>query len=344
LRWYDRHRRDLPWRAARGVHPDPYHVLVSEAMLQQTQVATVVPYFHRFVARLPTLAALASADEQEVLRLWQGLGYYRRARNLQATARRVIEQHGGCLPASVEALLALPGVGRYTAGAVASLAFGVRAPILDGNVIRVLCRIDKIESDPRRPDTRELLWRRAEEILPKNRPGDFNSALMELGATVCTPRSPHCLICPVNQHCQAFASGMQDRIPAPRPRRATPLVQRRTFCIQRGDEWLIEQRPLTGRWAGLWQFITIEAPRGESISPVPLPLRATPPTHVGRISHALTHRRYRFDVYRCEATEQYAPIALQQHRWTTLAGMDAYPMSRPHLKIAAMLAESNAAR
>src|SRR3954470_16957732 len=193
LRWYDRARRDLPWRAvgADG-RPDPYHVLVSEAMLQQTQVATVIPYFNRFIARFATLADLARADEQEVLRLWQGLGYYSRARNLQKAARRVVSEFGGQLPADVDRLRALPGVGRYTAGAVASIAFGKRAPILDGNVVRVLCRVEKVTSDPRDRDTQALLWRRAEEVLPKVRVGDFNSALMELGATACIPRSPQC--------------------------------------------------------------------------------------------------------------------------------------------------------
>src|SRR5687768_16089198 len=206
LRWYDKCRRDLPWRpdpAAGRPRVDPYHVLVSEAMLQQTQVATVVPYFNRFIARFPTLADLAGADEQEVLRLWQGLGYYSRARNLQAAARKVVAEYGGELPRERDRLLTLPGVGRYTAGAVASIAFDRRAPILDGNVIRVLCRIDKIQSDPRDRSTQDLLWRRAEEVLPARRAGAFNSALMELGATVCTPRSPQCLLCPVREHCEA---------------------------------------------------------------------------------------------------------------------------------------------
>src|SRR5262249_50729566 len=154
----------LPWRVPKGKFPDPYHVLLSELMLQQTQVATVVPYFHRFIERFPSLAALASAEEQEVLRLWQGLGYYSRARNLHRTAHDVIANHPGQLPNDVPSLLALRGVGRYTAGAIASLAYGTRAPILDGNVIRVLCRIDHITSDPREKTTQLQLWRRAEEI------------------------------------------------------------------------------------------------------------------------------------------------------------------------------------
>src|SRR3954466_12295844 len=186
LAWFDRHQRALPWRTVAPL--DPYIVLVSEAMLQQTQVATVIPYFQRFIARFPTVTALAESDEQQVLRLWQGLGYYSRARNLRAAARMVVQEFNGQVPQTVQELLSLPGVGRYTAGAVASIAFGKRAPILDGNVARVLCRLDCIRDDPREPATRELLWSRAAQILPKSRLGDFNSALMELGALVCTPR------------------------------------------------------------------------------------------------------------------------------------------------------------
>src|SRR4051812_15469717 len=180
LRWYTNHRRDLPWRVAKknptSERPDPYHVLVSEAMLQQTQVATVIPYFNRFMAAYPTLRDLAAANEQEILRLWQGLGYYSRARCLLRTAKILVEQQNGQIPSTVDELLEFPGIGRYTAGAIASLAFEARAPILDGNVTRVLSRLDLI-----REQSKELLWTRAEEILPKKCVGDFNSALMELG-------------------------------------------------------------------------------------------------------------------------------------------------------------------
>lgn len=268
LAWYGRSRRDLPWRVGpaspRGACPDPYHVLVSEAMLQQTQVATVIPYFRRFLQAFPTIADLANADEQDVLRAWQGLGYYSRARNLRTAAQTIVRDHGGRVPSTVEALRSLPGVGAYTAGAVASIAYDCRAPIVDGNVARVLCRVDRIETDPRDKHTLANLWRRAEEILPKSRLGDFNSSLMELGAMVCTPRSPRCMTCPVSAHCQAFAAGVQDRIPAPRKSKQPPLLHRDVLCVRSrcsdgGEEgWLIEQRPSRGRWAGMWQFVTIE--------------------------------------------------------------------------------------
>ena len=363
LAWYDRSRRDLPWRVPRQGNgepataaPDPYHVLVSEAMLQQTQVATVIPYFHRFIARFPTLADLAAADEQEVLRTWQGLGYYSRARNLQAAAKRVVAELGGRLPRERDDLLKLPGIGRYTAGAVASIAFGRRAPILDGNVMRVLCRIDRIETDPRERVTHDLLWRRAEEILPRRRrTGDFNSALMELGATVCVPRTPQCLICPVRAHCEAFAAGVQERIPAPRKAKATPLLRRLTFCIRRDGsgggpaQWLIEQRPAKGRWAGMWQFVTIEPPAGDSpleSAQALLPVKTANLVRLGTIEHGLTHRRYRFEVFRCDAvgpTTGVPPAGDRAWVWVTPEQLNNYPLPRPHVRITGMIGSAKLA-
>lgn len=354
LAWYDVAHRKLPWRVAAGPtgRPDPYHVLVSELMLQQTQVATVVPYFHRFLARFPTLADLAAAPEQDVLRLWQGLGYYSRARNLQRAAQKLVADHGGSVPPELEHLLGLPGVGRYTAGAVASIAFDRAAPILDGNVIRVLCRLDKVEGDPRERLVQAHLWSRAEAVLPAARVGDFNSALMELGATVCIPRSPQCLICPVSAHCEARAAGVQEQIPPPKKAKPTPLERRVVLCIRRGDRWLIEQRPATGRWAGMWQFVTRpRPPRGVLLVP-PVPVGKLRP--LGKVTHGLTHRRYEFDVRWGEVAEDAVggnggsgggggaagtrPGDHDRlHAWETLDGLAAYPLSKPQLAAADLL-------
>jgi A/G-specific adenine glycosylase len=333
LRWYDAHRRDLPWRMKNGSRAvlDPYHVLVSEAMLQQTQVATVIPYFDRFIGRFPTIRALAEAEEQDVLRRWQGLGYYSRARNLHAAAKRIVREFGGEMPRTVAALRELPGVGRYTAGAVASIAFDCRAPIVDGNVARVICRIDRIESDPRDKHTLEILWRRAEQILPNARCGDFNSALMELGATVCTPRNPKCLICPVREHCEAQATGMQEQIPPPRKAKPTPLLRRDVLCIRDGEKWLIEQRPATGRWAGMWQFVTIPSTKSS---------RANGQKQIAIITHGLTHRRYRFRVFTTSHLPPEHGDTSNGRVWVTLQELDAYPLPRPHVKIAQMLRTS----
>jgi A/G-specific adenine glycosylase len=350
LAWYDRSRRDLPWRVAPGAPhdacPPPYHVLVSEAMLQQTQVATVIPYFHRFLEQFPTVADLATADEQAVLRAWQGLGYYSRARNLRAAAQTIVRDHDGLVPNTVQGLRALPGVGAYTAGAVASIAYNRRAPIVDGNVARVLCRIDRIETDPRDKATLALLWRRADAVLPDERLGDFNSSLMELGATVCTPRAPQCLICPVSAHCEAFAAGVQERIPAPRKAKETPLLHRDVLCV-RGrpnggddDAWLIEQRPSTGRWAGMWQFVTVERngkrPSAKDVARV-TGIAVQPPKLIGTASHALTHRRYAFDVYVCTARDGCDALQERPRKWVTRVELDRYPLPRPHVKVARML-------
>jgi len=302
-------------------------------MLQQTQVATVIPYFHRFLDRFPTVADLAKADEQQVLRLWQGLGYYSRARNLRAAAVCIIRDHGGNIPENCHELLQLPGVGRYTAGAIASIAFDRRAPILDGNVQRVLCRLDGIEADPRQRDVQKLLWQRAEEILPKARVGDFNSALMELGATVCTPRAPRCDQCPMRRGCHAAAAGLQEQIPVRKKSATTPLLLRHTYCIKRNNHWLIEQRPSTGRWAGMWQFLTVDAPSHGAHAA--LPIKTTQPTAIGTITHALTHRRYEFHVFLCETSDGKDMRSPRQ--WSTLRQLDRLPLPQPHVKIARML-------
>lgn len=333
LGWYDRSHRALPWRVrGRTRHPSPYHVLVSEFMLQQTQVVTVIPYFDRFLERFPSFAALAAAEEQEVLRHWQGLGYYTRARNLLRCARQVVSEHGGKLPSDVTQLQALAGIGRYTAGAISSIGFGRRVPILDANVTRVLLRLDKIEADPRDRAVQDQLWRRAEEILPASRIGDFNSAVMELGALICTPRSPQCLICPVRNHCEAYAAGLADRIPLPKKKPAIPILRRQTFCIQHGNRWLIEQRPAKGRWAGMWQFITLPAD-----SATALPLKTSAPRAIGAVSHTLTHRRYEFEILHCTARRARQSSLTESRRWVTLKELEVYPLPRPHVLIAKML-------
>jgi A/G-specific adenine glycosylase len=343
LDWYDRNGRDLPWRRrgkSNAKALDPYAVLVSEFMLQQTQVSTVIPYFHEFMRRFPTVRALAAKSEQNVLRAWQGLGYYSRARNLREAAARIVTDFAGKVPGTVEQLQILPGIGRYTAGAIASLAYGARAPILDGNVSRVLCRLNLIRRDPRESGVKEMLWKLAEEILPKARVGDFNSALMDLGATVCTPRAPKCAVCPVKGFCRAEAAGAAERIPRPRAVKATPVVVRWTFCIANKSRWLIEQRPVPGRWAGLWQFVTVEGEGGRpDLRRVSerLGFQITDLKALGRVRHALSHRRYIFEVFRGRAAGGGDWGA---RKWVRTGELSRYPLPRVHEKIAAMLRDS----
>jgi A/G-specific adenine glycosylase len=221
LDWYGRSRRDLPWRRVR----DPYAIWVSEVMLQQTRVATVIPYYERFLARFPTLTALARAEESEVLAAWQGLGYYRRARALHRGARAVAADHGGSLPRDLEGLRAIPGIGPYTAGAIASIAFDTPAPVVDGNVTRVLCRLYALGGDPAKNPLRAELWRRAAQLVPAARASDFNQALMELGATVCTPRAPRCDECPLRRACLARSHGSAEALPEKKRRLPTVAVR-----------------------------------------------------------------------------------------------------------------------
>ncbi len=339
LLWFRRHGRKLPWRKSPGslIAPDPYLILVSEAMLQQTQVATVMPYFRRFIARFPRLSDLAAAPEREVLRLWQGLGYYRRAAHLHATAKIVQKKYHGQLPSSVAQLLSLPGVGRYTAGAIASIAFNRPAPILDGNVRRVLCRVLRVTSDPRSRATQQRLWKAAAELVAPRRPGDFNSALMDLGAIVCTPRRPRCHQCPVRCHCRAYARGDQDELPRKEGRGTTkPLHRRWTICIQRGNGWLIEQRPANGRWASLWQFVTIPAEAGEPSGQLlsdRLGIRIARLRRLASIRHELSHRRYEFEVFVASTSNARCP----KRRWVTLKRLTDYPLPRPHARVAELL-------
>lgn len=257
LAWFAGSRRDLPWRRDR----DAYRVWISESMLQQTRVEVVVPYFARFLARFPTVAELAAAPVEDVLAAWAGLGYYRRARSLHEAARAVVERHAGVFPAAREDLLALPGVGPYTAGAVASIAYERAEPLVDGNVARVLARWHAIDAPQESAEFRAATWRMAGEYVAElggRSPGDWNQALMELGALVCVPREPRCLACPVCAHCAANARGLTDELPRPKRRPSPVDVELAVALVREGDRVLVARRPPDGRMAGLWELPTIE--------------------------------------------------------------------------------------
>lgn len=250
LTWFDQHgRHDLPWQ-----HPrEPYRVWLAEIMLQQTQVTTVIPYFQRFLQRFPTLQSLADAPQDDVLALWAGLGYYARARNLHACAKEIQSRHAGVFPRTLEECLALPGIGRSTAGAVLSQAYGQRHPILDGNVRRVLARHAAIVGWPGQPATLKRLWALSESLLPQGRMADYTQAIMDLGATLCTTRKPACELCPVRQDCQAHQQGRFAEFPAAKPRRARGDRQAHLLLLENPEAgFLMERRPPTGIWGGLW--------------------------------------------------------------------------------------------
>lgn len=253
LAWYDAHRRELPWRVAAGVRPDPYRVWLSEIMLQQTTVATVKERYERFLRRWPTVQALAAASLDDVLHEWQGLGYYARARNLHACARIVAERHGGAFPDDEDGLRALPGIGAYTAAAIAAIAFDRKATAVDGNVERVMARLNRIETPL--PQAKAELAEAARAKTPDARCGDFAQALMDLGATVCTPRRPRCAVCPWQGGCQAFAAGDAERLPRRTPKPPRPTRHGVVFWLEdRAGRVLLRKRPSKGLLAGLYEF------------------------------------------------------------------------------------------
>jgi len=337
LRWFRKHHRKLPWRVLQPGTPDAYHVLVSEAMLQQTQVATVIDYFNRFTEVLPTVHALANADEQQVLRLWQGLGYYRRARNLHAAAKKIVNDFGGNIPDTVEQLLELPGVGRYTAGAIASIAFSRRAPLLDGNVARVLARWFDIRDSIDEPATNARLWELAEQLVPAKHPGDFNQALMELGAMVCTPRNPQCLTCPLASLCEANHAGSADTVPVRSVRKSPKNIEHHILAVGHGEHWLFTQRPGRGLWSNMWQMPTCEQPLQ---SPASLAdwlrtqtnMRISKPAELATFTHQTTHRTIRFTLWHATAKTRS-----KQGCWRTIDDLDDLPLPNPQRKAVALL-------
>jgi len=261
--WYDSHQRDLPWR--RDAH-DPYRIWISETLLQQTQVATAIPYYARFLARFPTVRALAAARLDDVLKAWEGAGYYARARNLHRAAQEIVTRFGGRIPQTVDDLLTLPGIGRYTAGAIASIAFNRDAPILDGNVARVLCRYFNIAADPKSAGTQKELWKLAEDLVPRGSAGEFNQAIMDLGATVCTPRNPSCRACPLNRGCAARRLGIQAKLPAKHKKKPLPHYAVAVGIIWKRGKILIAKRFAKDLLGGLWEFPGGHQEKGESLA------------------------------------------------------------------------------
>ena len=319
LRWYARARRDLPWRGSR----DPYRVWVSEIMLQQTQVERVRDYFIRFVRRYPTVAALAGAREADVLRLWEGLGYYRRARQLHAAARAIVADHGGRMPRTPEELRRLPGIGRYTAGAIASIAFGARAPIVEANSRRVLARLVGHVAPVGGAAGDGPLWEVAERLVPAREPGLFNQALMDLGAGVCTPDRPLCGRCPLAEVCVAHRTGRVAEIPAAAPRRAAKIVRETAVVERRGGRVLVERRGPDEWWEGLWDF-----PRARGLA------RGR---RLGTVTYTVTHHKVT-----CRVVERVAagavPPATRNARWVTPRGLAGLALSAPGRRIARLIA------
>ncbi|MBP5856599.1 A/G-specific adenine glycosylase [Marivibrio halodurans] len=333
LDWYDRHRRRLPWRAEPGEATDPYIVWLSEIMLQQTTVATVGDYFARFTARWPTVEALAVADLDDVLTEWAGLGYYARARNLHACARMVSAEHGGRFPDTEEGLRALPGIGAYTAAAIAAIAFGRRAVVMDGNIERVTARLFAVETPL--PAAKPVLHALTDRITPARRAGDFAQAMMDLGATICVPRSPRCMLCPLSAPCAG--QGIAARLPAKAPKKAKPTRRAVAFWIERPDgAVLIRRRPESGLLGGMMEVPSSEWRADESpaiaqaLTEAPIPVESAHP--VGTVRHTFTHFHLELAVARVAVPDDAA--APEACRWVMPDGLGGLALPTVMRKVA----------
>ncbi len=330
LNWWDGGHADLPWRGTK----DPYAIWVSEIMLQQTQIATVIPYYERWLAQLPTVAALAAASLDEVLKLWEGLGYYSRARNMHAAAQMVMTDWNGRFPATAAELQKLKGIGRYTAGAIASIAFDEQVAVLDGNVIRVLSRLMDLAEDVTLTATKKHLWQLAESLVPAERPGDYNQAIMELGQQVCLPKKPSCLLCPLSELCLARQRGTQLERPVKPPRKRTPHYDVVAGIIwhKDGERFLIAQRPLDGLLGGLWEFPGGKQEAGEALAEAlvrEIMEEMGMVIEVGQfqtlVKHAYTHFRITLHAFHARhVSGQPQHIGVANHAWVTLADLEPY--------------------
>lgn len=332
LNWYTQNSRTLPWRA----DPNPYAVWVSEVMLQQTRVETVIPYFERWMERFPTPEALASASQEEALVVWEGLGYYSRARSLHQAARLIQAEYGGQIPGDVETLRRLPGIGPYTAAAIASISFGQDEAALDGNIRRVLARVFDVRQPARSPEGERRLWALAAEHLPPGRAGDYNQALMDLGSAVCTPRRPDCPGCPLRGICRARELGVQEQRPVASVSRGQPHYTVTAAVIHRNGAVLIARRPENGLLGGLWEFPGGKVMEGEDLPTClrreikeELGVDVEVGEHLGVYRHAYTHFRVTLHAFHCllPAGEPY-PIQASDIRWVKPTELAAFPMGK----------------
>jgi A/G-specific adenine glycosylase len=334
LKWYQKNGRDLPWRKTK----DPYAIWVSEIMLQQTQVPTVIPYYKNFLKSFPTVLYLAKADLSKVLKLWEGLGYYSRARNLHRASQIISNHFHGEIPDQLKDLLTLPGIGRYTAGAILSIAFNKEAPILDGNVKRVLSRLFAITGYPLRGETEGLLWHLSESLIPKGHASFFNQGLMDLGAMICTPKEPQCPKCPLRNLCKGRASGDPEGYPSKILRRAIPHKESVSAVIKKDGKVLLNQRPPVGLLGGLWEFPNwkIEGKRSLRLR---LRLRnyvkketgmnVEAREFIGVFHQTYSHFKLDLHVFHCQFLDGKG-----RGKWVPIKDLSLFPMSRIHRKIA----------
>jgi A/G-specific adenine glycosylase len=335
LTWYSQHGRTLPWRE----DTDPYAVWVSEIMLQQTRVETVISYFEKWMQLFPNVQELANASERDVLNAWEGLGYYSRARNLHKAAKTVVDKYGGNLPTDLKELRSLPGIGRYTVGAIASIAFGMDEPTLDGNLRRVFARLFDVDKSADSPAGEKILWELAAEHLPRGQAGDYNQALMDLGATICLPKNPRCLICPLMEICEARIRGTQEMRPVLKPKKETPHYIHAAGVVIKGKKVLLSKRPSKGLLGGMWEFPNGRVNRNpaeelETALKSGYKLTVQKGEALGIVKHAYTHFRVTVHAFRCE------PVSITENedlKWVKLKEMEDFPMGKVDRQIARLL-------
>ncbi|MEA3545645.1 MAG: A/G-specific adenine glycosylase, partial [Thermodesulfobacteriota bacterium] len=333
LDWYRQAGRDLPWRNTR----DPYRIWLSEIMLQQTTVTAVRGYYQRFLEKIPTVEHLAAVSQEDVIDLWAGLGYYSRARNLHATAKLVVDQFKGCFPEDVETLQQLPGVGRSTAGAIAALAFDRRAPILDGNVRRVLCRLFALQEPPRSALAEKRLWQWSEQLTPVESVHGYTQAIMDLGATVCVPRKPFCDECPLAELCQARKLGLEQQLPLKQVTKPIPTRYEVVLLIDHQSRYLVRRRKSEGFLGGLWEFPTVSLVAGENPEQKLLllcsdfGLKGTA-EQIGRIQHVYSHFRLKSTIY-CEKIKELPHLTEGENHWFSLNKLKNIALHGAHKKV-----------
>jgi len=333
LNWYNKNKRTLPWRLA-GL--SPYAVWVSEIMLQQTRVETVIPYYEKWLKLFPTLDALANASEHDVLNAWEGLGYYSRARNFHKAAKIVVEKYNGELPRDLDELRELPGIGRYTVGALASILFGMDEPALDGNLKRVYARLFDVSQPIDSVEGEKILWKLAKDNLPKGKAADFNQALMDLGAMICVPKNPRCLICPLMKDCQSRANGTQAVRPVKKVKKAVPYYMHAAAVIIKRSKVLLAQRPSTGLLASMWEFPNgrVEQDPAKELAKVlkaEYSLKVKKKEALGVVQYAYTHFKVEVHAFRCDLIS--IPKA-KNLKWVALKDLDDYPMGKVDRQIA----------
>ena len=337
LQWYKKNGRNLPWRKTN----DPYAIWVSEIMLQQTQVATVIPYYQNFLRSFPTIRRLANANLSKVLKVWEGLGYYSRARNLHRGSQIVLNHFRGRVPDTLKDLLTLPGIGRSTAGAIRSFAFNKAAPILDGNAKRVISRLFAVSDNPARGKTEDLLWKISESLIPKGDASFFNQGLMDLGAMTCTPKEPQCSQCPLREFCKGKASGEPERFPTKTTRKKIPHIEAISAVIRKNGTVLLQQRPPEGLLGGLWEFPNWKneengGPRSKLRNYIKKDMGMIAEVRgvIGTFRQTFSHFKLTLHVYDCESKD-----GMERGRWVPIKNLSLFPMSRIHRRIAQAIDE-----